>query len=104
MPTISDCPRVDALERLLLGQVTLDETDALEAHLFSCPHCAQVLQRLNGVDPLVDAMRDVQTQPAPFVSEAAAALIPWLKRLRPRDLTQTLSLVDPAGQTPVSSS
>jgi tRNA A-37 threonylcarbamoyl transferase component Bud32 len=104
MPTTFACPRAEILERLLLGQITQEETDSLEAHILACTHCARTLQALNPVDTLVEAMREVRTQPQTRSSEAAAALIPWLKRLRPKDATQTMAFSEAtAGTLPMAS-
>jgi eukaryotic-like serine/threonine-protein kinase len=90
MPTISECPQEGLLKQMVLGQVSPADADSLEAHVLCCPRCARVLQGLNAEDQLVEAMRAARNQPA--VLDAAEALIPWLKRLRPADETTTLSL------------
>ena len=90
MPTISECPQAGILEQMLLGHVTPADAETLEAHVLDCPHCANVLQHLPAEDLLVQAMRAARTPPIVF--DAAEALIPWLKRLRPPDEARTLSL------------
>ncbi len=63
------------------------------------PALAQTFQLLNPADALVDAMRAARAQPGTRSCEAAEALIPWLKRLRPKDATQTLTFADAGAGT-----
>jgi tRNA A-37 threonylcarbamoyl transferase component Bud32 len=100
MLTTSDCPNLAVLERLLLGQIAQSDAETLESHVLDCPVCAQKLQKLNVDDGLVSAMREARTQAMSPSSEAANALIPWLKRLRPKDATQTMSLFGSGADTP----
>jgi len=84
------CPKTPVLERLLLGRIAAAEADALEAHVASCSHCAHELDMLRADDPLVQAVRQVRDSAPSPDDEVIAAMIPWLKRLRPHDGTQTL--------------
>ena len=88
MPTVSECPNREVLERLLLGKVAHPEAEVLEAHLVDCTQCARALQGLNAEDGLVAAMRQARDQTAEATAEAAEALMPWLKRLQRKDVTQ----------------
>src|SRR4051794_10952648 len=99
MPTTFECPQTEILERLLLGQ-TMENVDSLETHVLGCALCAQTLRTLNPADALVNAMRDARTQTITTESEAADALIPWLKRMRPKDATQTTASPTPGDEMP----
>jgi tRNA A-37 threonylcarbamoyl transferase component Bud32 len=93
MSTEPECPDLNALQRLLLGKTAPVETETLEVHVLACPRCAQTMQGIDAEDMLVAAMREARTEPGGLASPAAEALMPWLKRLRPKDAkdaTQTL--------------
>src|SRR5262245_2058942 len=99
MPRETECPRTEILEQFLLGQVAQEDADSLDAHIRSCEQCARAMEAVNPVDPVVEAMHDAKTQPS-TPSEAAEALIPWLKRLRPKDAAQTISVTAEHAETP----
>lgn len=99
MPTLSPCPSPEVLENLFLGEATLQDVDALEAHVLNCHQCAVALRALKDEDVLVAAMRGAGNQPPAQASEAAEALIPWLKRLRPKDANETVALTVPGDPT-----
>ena len=91
MPGVHDCPRTDVLERFLLGHFAQPEADSIETHVQYCARCSRTMETVNAVDPLVVAMREAKaTLNAPY--EAAEAITPWLKRLRPKDAGQTVSM------------
>ncbi len=100
MPKGSDCPTTSVLERLLLGQISPDEAESLEAHVLECPRCGQAMKTIAAVDELVAAMEQVRAEAVAKAPEAAEALIPWLKRLRPKEATQTVSIPTGSGDTP----
>src|SRR5437867_2303372 len=88
MPAV--CPDTPLLEQLMLGRVPACEAERLEAHLETCTSCVKLLASLQAVDPLVTAMRETsQVQPVPE-TWLIEAVIPWLKRLRPKDTAVTL--------------
>jgi WD40 repeat protein/tRNA A-37 threonylcarbamoyl transferase component Bud32 len=102
MPATLPCPDAAALEHFLLGHATAEQAEQLEAHVAGCARCTQSLRGLRAIDELVGAMREAGTQPVAPCVDAAAALIPWLKRLRPKDATQTLVGAGAAADTPAT--
>lgn len=52
-----DCPDVETLGRLMLGQLNAQEALSLDSHLEHCTRCLEVLRELNPSDPLIDIVR-----------------------------------------------
>jgi anti-sigma factor RsiW/tRNA A-37 threonylcarbamoyl transferase component Bud32 len=90
-----DCPDPLRLQELLLGRLPGPDADELEQHLATCDRCATTVHSLPGEDELSRALRPPLTPEDTPRSELAQALIPALKRLRPRDATATWD-TDPA--------
>ena len=57
MTVLTECPRADVLQRLLLGQTDPEEAESLETHVLHCARCTKTLHTLHGDDGLVTAMR-----------------------------------------------
>jgi serine/threonine protein kinase/WD40 repeat protein len=108
MPDPSSCPELAQLERLVLGQVTAAEAEALEAHVLSCPHCSEALGRISAVDPLVEAVQARKPLAPEADRDLVHGLIDRLKVLyphRPADAggvtAVELPSADPSLDTPV---
>src|SRR5579862_8840509 len=84
MPTLTICPDTAVLQRLILGQIPAADSATLEEHVAVCMRCADTLQQLRADDPLVDALRQTLDRAAAEQTPLAAALIPCLKRMRPK--------------------
>jgi len=91
MPQVSSCPEKRTLEKLMLGLIPSGQAETLEEHVTACARCAETLSKLRPADPLVDAVRGVGAQDGARHMEAAKAIIPWLKQIRAREATRTLS-------------
>jgi serine/threonine protein kinase len=89
MAAMHECPKADALQRFLLGQSSPELTDEIERHLADCKRCIQAAAQVEADDDLVAAMRDARTCEVEASPETVDALIPWLKRLRPSEPSQT---------------
>ena len=83
MPTLTTCPDVRVLERLLLGQIAAADANPLEEHVSTCSRCADTLHKIRVDDPLVNALRHTPEPIGLEQTEFVEALIPCLKRLRP---------------------
>ena len=57
MPVASTCPHADDLQRYLLGQVSEEQAQNLEAHLRRCDACLASLNTLEVEDTLVEVFR-----------------------------------------------
>ena len=90
MPRVTTCPQSLVLEQLMLGMLPAGQAEPIEEHVTHCSRCADTLGKLRTRDPLVDAVRGVREKSASGDPEAARAMIPWLKRMRPKETTQTL--------------
>src|SRR5437867_650251 len=95
MPPQSACPDPKTLEQLILGRIPATEAAPLEIHVADCSRCAVAISRIGAVDPLVEAVRAAQDTELNANQELAQAIIPWLKRLRSRDTTNTLPSSSP---------
>ncbi len=62
MPTVLPCPRNDALERFLLGQVADEEASGIEHHLDECDQCRAALCAIEVDDPVVAAAQSARTE------------------------------------------
>src|SRR5262245_5528667 len=51
------CPKLDDLQRFLLGRLSEADAERLQQHLAGCPQCQGALQNLEGHDTLLEAMR-----------------------------------------------
>src|SRR5262249_21803549 len=82
------CPKLDELHQFLLGQLPLDQTDRVQAHLSACPSCLGAVACLQADDTLVGALRaHAEARPGPE-DEQVAALVEKLSGLhRPPDPT-----------------
>src|SRR5262245_51270972 len=79
-----DCPNLDELHQFLLGQLPLDQTDRVQAHLSACPSCLGTVASLHSDDTLVGAMR-AQAEARPgSEDEQVAALVQKLSGLHRR--------------------
>jgi anti-sigma factor RsiW len=54
---VTGCPTRYDLERLLLGEMHDNESDAMASHLAVCTECLETLRSLECRDTLVDALR-----------------------------------------------
>src|SRR5438477_8307325 len=52
-----DCPDVEQLRQLMLGQVRSGDAESLGEHLLHCARCAETVHSLDATDPLVQAAR-----------------------------------------------
>jgi len=86
MPAV--CPDQHLLELLVLGKVSEDEAEHLEAHVGTCACCLQHLSALQTVDPLVTAFREASQMETAPEAGLIEAVIPCLKRLRPKEVTE----------------
>ncbi len=102
MPQISCCPDAQTLENLVLGLVDASTVEALEQHVAQCAHCAETLGSLKGEDVLVAAMRRARERD--ITTPLAESISPWLKRLRPDDVTTTFPPGSQAGPAEVGPS
>jgi hypothetical protein len=96
----STCPDGSVLEQLVLGRLTGPDTAELESHLATCSRCVAVLQSLPGEDDLVRALRPPLRPEDMPRRQLAEAVIPALKRLRPKDATVTGDVHAPGPPTP----
>jgi anti-sigma factor RsiW len=71
MPVTSPCPKVETLQRLLLGQFSNEEADPLEQHLAQCSHCLQAAQQLKAEDTLIAAMHGARPDAATTLEDNA---------------------------------
>jgi predicted Ser/Thr protein kinase len=87
MRSAANCPDVQLLEQLMLGQLSDTEAERLEDHLAECTRCGRLADHLPARGPLVEAMR----VPSPILNEsetpAVERLIGRLGGLRPADIT-----------------
>jgi serine/threonine protein kinase len=77
----SPCPESQSYARLLSGQLSEEQRDALLAHLETCEPCGTLADRQLAMDTMVSLMRQAQAVPAP--SRAVVGLIDRLSQLRP---------------------
>jgi WD40 repeat protein len=82
VPT-SACPDARQWQRLLLGQIPEEESEALEQHLSACGACLQAVRSIRADDPLADALRSRSTAVEVPIPEALQRLMDGLKQLRP---------------------
>src|SRR5947209_1218977 len=83
------CPAVPRLEQFLLGQVSAADGEELEAHLATCARCAETLRSLHVEDPLVAAIRGPDDTDLTPHRDLIEAVLPLLKRMKPREETVT---------------
>ncbi len=90
MPPVSACPDGKQLEALLLGRLSAAEAGPLEEHVAACTRCAARLDQLQASDPFSESLRGADDTQMCHDQELARSIIPWLKRLRPREETVTI--------------
>jgi tRNA A-37 threonylcarbamoyl transferase component Bud32 len=91
------CPPPEALKSYLLGSVSDEEAERLDAHLRGCPACLSSLQHVEAADALVRDLRDQRCRP-PVRNPLLEELRLRLRRLR------SVAAVDPSLNTPASAS
>ena len=79
---VSVCPRPDALQSYLLGDLPDQEAEALDAHLTACPACLAALQKVEVADGLLQALRSQRGRPR-FHNPLIEQLRLQLRQLRP---------------------
>jgi tetratricopeptide (TPR) repeat protein len=93
------CPDREVLKRLLLGELSEEETQALEGHVARCPRCLEVVRDVRAEDALVEAVRAGGQAEDISPEGLDARLIARLCRL-PRGTRQTVSLSEDSPETP----
>jgi hypothetical protein len=99
----SPCPAEPTLQRFLLGQLSPEEADSLDAHLGACEHCVAALATLSDDDSLIASMQRLGLAAERPVLQSDRLLADWLKGLRagsaaPRDADDRVTrLYSPAG-------
>jgi hypothetical protein len=113
------CPEPDTLGRLLLGQLSDQDSEVVTAHLEQCQGCLAAMREIGARDPLVSAVRgwaegcpatvsqvsghDTQISPpavAPGLDPLAERLIEQLRRLPRRDAVRGGAEVGSVGHEP----
>ena len=69
MSNAHECPSVDQLQQLALGQLPNPPASSVEHHLLDCDPCAQTTLNLAADGTLVEAMRGAVTNKTPFTNE-----------------------------------
>jgi serine/threonine-protein kinase len=77
------CPNRSDLERLALGQLPEPEAEALGQHILNCSQCAERLQSLQAVDPLVAHLREAGARQPPTDDSTVDALVERLVHAAP---------------------
>jgi serine/threonine protein kinase len=101
MPAVSACPVADVLEQFLLGAVSDPDAEHLESHLSGCPKCQGMLRELRADDPVVQALREADTPQDTPQGKLLEAMLPILKKMKPRLPSETMSYAGGAA-TPVA--
>src|SRR5262245_24163038 len=81
MPALAACPDAPQLRRLLLGQVSPGDGEALERHVEQCARCQETLQGLDAADGLLETARIAAARPALNPRGAVSGLMDRLARL-----------------------
>ena len=72
MPNFDECPSVEQLKQLAVGQLPDPPAESLEQHLLECDACAQQTAQLHQVDTLLSSMKGAEkTQPEMSAEEEA---------------------------------
>jgi tetratricopeptide (TPR) repeat protein len=86
-----ECPDRDALERLLLGDLPAEETEAVESHVAACPRCLEVLRSLKTEDVLIKAVRAVGHEGGAMEHAEPTAIASLCRLPRTEDSTTSTS-------------
>lgn len=82
MPSAHPCPDLGQYKKLVSGEGSPAEKEALLGHLEACDACARRLERLSDKDTLVDLIRQAQTLSGQPERETIARLVERLRGLR----------------------
>src|SRR5262245_29961164 len=69
------CPNLDELHQFLLGRVSADQCDNVQAHLAACAACLGPVETLQADDTLVGAVRAPRREVTAADGQQVAALI-----------------------------